>query len=132
VVSFGVSLGANGQKVWSVGNDVSFDTHTPIAATADGEPDCSVNAQTDKEGMFAFQPQGCSPGPCERVRALIIGLQDLNPIPGDMVLYTCNVRIEDSAPPGRYPLVISQTDGSTTDGTVLSVIGTDGEIVVRP
>jgi hypothetical protein len=123
-------MSAGGQQVWGVGSDVTFDSLTAIAATADGEPDCSVNPQTHKTGLFNFQPVGCSPGQCNGVRALVLSILSLAPIPGDMVLYTCNVQISDVAPAGSYPLHMSRTDASTTDSRELPVIATDGEIVV--
>ncbi|MFI5394538.1 MAG: Ig-like domain-containing protein [Candidatus Binatia bacterium] len=130
MVSFTVSMSANGEKVWGVGNDLTFDPLTAIAATADGEPDCTANPQTHKTGMFNFQPVGCSAGQCSGVRALVLSIMSLAPIPGDMVLYTCNVRITGDAPAGSYPLVFTRTDASTTDARTLPVNSTDGEIVV--
>jgi Bacterial Ig-like domain (group 2) len=130
MVSFAVSMSAKGEKVWGVGNDLTFDPLTAIAATADGEPDCSANPQTHKMGLFNFQPVGCSAGQCNRVRALVLSIMSMAPIPGDMVLYTCNVRIRDDAASGSYPLVVSRTDASTTDARTLPVNSTDGEIVV--
>jgi hypothetical protein len=91
--------------------DLHFDpAHTPIAATAEGQPDCVVNPSIRKEATrFAFHPPGCEPrrGDCVRVRAVLFSTDNVDPIPPGTELYRCRVTLATLTPPGIYPLTIS-------------------------
>lgn len=132
-VTFSVTLNAPGSVVAGTQNDLTFDSlDTPIPANASGIPDCTANPSTGKSGFFAFRPPGCSGTACTGMRALILSLTSINPIPDGLVLYTCKVNIAPGAPAGTYPVAISGVIFSDPSGTkVPGATGTDGAIVVK-
>ncbi len=113
-------------------NDIGFDRRVPIAAKANGRPDCAVNPAIDKPATtFGFAPGGCTPGAnCARVRALVFAADNLDPIADGAVLYTCAVSIPASAPPGTYRLPITAVAAADQRGRIVPATGTDGAIVV--
>jgi len=119
VVSFSVTLGAAGQDVAGTLNDIVFDPSTPIAVTAFGKPDCTVNSSLGKDvSGFSFLPSGCTPGvDCTSARALVAGF-NVNPfgsIPDGAVLYTCNVQISATAMAGSTLLACPPGSSFYTD-----------------
>lgn len=113
-ISFSLRLRTMGQTITAAQNDVSFDAaNTPIVRLSNDRPDCSVNPAIDKDDtLFGFQPPGCGFGTtCTSVRAVIVSLQNIDPIADDSVLYTCRVAIGADTMAGSYPL--------TVDGVVL-------------
>lgn len=87
-----VSLDAEGAEIAGTENLLTFDGGLRVAAKANGKPNCTVNEDIDKGATsFAFQPSGCSGEACERVKALVLSLENVNPIPDGSVLYTCVV-----------------------------------------
>jgi len=117
--------------VAGVANDVSFDPLTPIAAKANGTPDCTIHPDIDKGPNFSFLPLGCTPGTdCSGVRALILSTSNTEGIPHGATLYTCEVAIADDALPGTYPLVAAMPEASDPNGQGLLVLATDGSIEV--
>lgn len=131
-VTFTVTLHTEGASVAGVQDDIAFDTiNTPVAATAAGRPDCTVNPDIDKPGTaFGFLPPGCSGTGCTAFRAIVISLSNVDPIPDGSVMYTCKVNIAAGAAPGSYPLVVSNVGMSTPDGQPIESTGTDGAIIV--
>jgi hypothetical protein len=131
-VAFSASLSTAGAMVSGVQADIAFDSiNTPVAATATGEPDCTVNPDIAKgQTAFAFQPFGCSGSACTAFRAVVISFSNSDPIPDGSVLYTCNVNISPGAAAGSYPLTISNVAMSTPDGQPITSGGTNGEIIV--
>lgn len=77
-----------------------------FASTGVGVPDCVVNPQIHKDDTaFAFQPPGCTPGvDCTAVRAIVLSFRDAEPIPGDVELFSCRLRIASGAA-GVVPIV---------------------------
>jgi YVTN family beta-propeller protein len=132
-VSVDVSLQTGGNAVAGVQNDLAFDPNTPVAANADGRPDCTVNPAIDKESTsFAFEPPQCTPGTsCTAIRGVIFSTGNTDPIADGSVLYSCRFNIGRSAAPGNYPLRISGAIGSDPHGNSLAADGTDGEITVQ-
>jgi hypothetical protein len=63
-----------------------------------------VNDAIEKGGTsFAFQPSGCTAGTdCTGVRALVLALDNVDPIPTGSVLYTCQVAIAGDAADGDF------------------------------
>jgi len=104
-------------------NDISFDPKAPIAANSSNQPDCTANPDIHKNGTsFAFQPAGCTPGTtCTGVRALVLALNNVDPIPSGSVLYTCQVAIAADAT-GSIPLPCSNAGAGDPDG---NPVGTD-------
>jgi hypothetical protein len=130
LVTVNTTLGTS-QPVEGTQNDISFDnSKTPIAAKADGRPDCSVNASINKNGSFAFRPNGCLPGECSAVRAAVWTKDGFAPIPNGSTLYSCKVQIAADAPAGTYPLVNSNVGASNASGTALAATGTNGQVQV--
>jgi hypothetical protein len=131
-IDFTVMLHTLGFQIAGTQNDLMFDsTHTPIAARANGRPNCTVNADIDKSATsFAFRPTGCSGAACNSIRVLVLATDNTDPIPDGSVLYTCVVNVAPDAS-GRYSLAITGVIASTPDGTgVPGATGVDGAIVV--
>jgi hypothetical protein len=73
-----------------------------IVAKSDGTPDCTVNEAINKSLSDAFQPPNCSGEECTGYKGIIISLEKIRSRPG--LLYTCNVKINDTAADGQtYP-----------------------------
>jgi hypothetical protein len=97
----------------------------------DNAPSCGVNPAIGKEGFFAFQPPGCTPPSCSGIRALILALDNLNPIPDGAALYSCEVAIASTAAAKDYPLTVSNVGMSDASGELVSgATGTNGKITV--
>jgi MYXO-CTERM domain-containing protein len=130
-VSFDVTL-ETGTDVAGTQNDIAFAAPIAIAAKTNGRPDCTVNPDIEKGGTsFAFQPSGCTVGEtCTGVRALVLALDNVDPIPTDSVLYSCNVNIAEGAADGDYPLTCSNPGASDPDGGALLAECTNGKITV--
>ena len=113
-------------------NDITFDMDAPIAANEEGDPDCTVNPAIMKNGTtFAFQPIDCTPGTdCTGVRAIVLALDNLTPIPSGSVLYTCQVAIADDAT-GIHPLTCSNASSGDPDGNRVGTVCTNGMITVE-
>jgi MYXO-CTERM domain-containing protein len=113
-------------------NDLTFPDEAGVVADNDGAPTCSVNPAINKNGTaFSFQPPGCTPGTdCTGIRALVLSLSNVNPIPSGSVLYTCTVSIAEDAASGTYDVVCSNAGASDPGGTSLPTECLDGEIVV--
>ena len=128
---FSVTLDTKGLNVSGVQNDIIFDQRAAVAARANGKPDCVVNPAIDKNASgFAFQPPSCaSSGDCDRMRAVIIAIDNSEPIPNGAVLYTCSVDIAAAAL-GVYPLENVEVVASAPEGVRVMSTGTDGQIVV--
>jgi MYXO-CTERM domain-containing protein len=131
-VDVDVSLDTNGEaQVAGTQNDITFDSAARIAAKENGKPDCTVNPEIEKGGTsFAFQPSGCTPGEdCNGVRALVLALDNTDPIPDGAVLYTCKIEIASDAT-GEFPLTCSNPGAGDPDGERLGVDCSDGTITV--
>lgn len=135
-VTFEVTLSTMGKEVAGSQNDINFDPiNTPIASRTSGKPDCTVNANINKDAtLFGFRPPGCSTGAgtCNAVRVLVIADDNVEAIPDGSVLYTCRVNISDTAVLGRYALSTSGLSLSDSSGSRVSATGSDGEIEVLP
>ncbi|HSP96128.1 MAG TPA: hypothetical protein VL049_02635 [Candidatus Dormibacteraeota bacterium] len=113
-------------------NDIAFAAPIAIAAKANGKPNCAVNEAIDKGGTsFAFQPSGCTAGTdCTGVRALVLALDNVAPIPTGSVLYTCQVAIAGGATSGDQPLTCSNSGASDPDGNAVTATCTNGKVTV--
>ena len=133
-VTFAVSLSTAGASVAGIQNDIAFDvTNTPIAATLSGSPDCTVNPSINKGyTSFGFEPPFCIGAACTSIRALVLSLTNVNPIPDGSMLYTCKVNILPGAPAASYPLTTSNVGMSDPMGHDIPATGTDGAITVTP
>ena len=133
-VTVAVSLNTQEAQVAGTQNDIGFgaDSGIAIAAKANGKPDCSVNPEIDKGGTsFAFQPAGCTAGTdCTGIRALVLALDNVSPIPDGSELYTCKVAIALDATAGDKTLANTNTGASDPDGQALATTGVDGTVTV--
>jgi hypothetical protein len=113
-------------------NDIFFDPSTPIAATGDGTPDCTVNPDIHKNGTeFLFLPPDCLPGTtCAGMRAFVLAVDNTVPIPGGAMLYSCAVQVAPDAAVGVYPLRNDNAVGSDPEGDPVVVRGRDGQVEV--
>ncbi len=111
--------------------DIAYPAAAPIAATEDGKPDCTVNPDIHKDATsFAFQPSGCTPGEdCTAIRAIVLSIADLDPIPNGSRLFSCTVAVSAEAT-GTYPLTCSDPGAGDTDGNKVGADCTSGTIVV--
>ena len=132
-VTVGVNLDSEGASVAGTQNDTSFAAPIAVVAKANKKPDCAVNQDINKGGTsFAFQPSGCvDANNCTGVRALVLALDNVDPIPTGSVLYACQVKIADDAAAGTYALTNSNVGASDPDGNALTTTGTNGSVIVE-
>src|SRR5262249_52904797 len=79
---------------------------------------------------FVFQPVGCTLGVDCGVRALVLALNNVDPIPDGSVLYTCRVDIDPSAALGSYPVRCANPGASDPQGMILATTSADGAVQV--
>jgi len=119
-VSVNVLLDTNGHQVAGTENDISFDPDAPIAAKANGAPNCTVNPLINKDATtFRFQPAGCEVGDCESVHALVFAIDNNDPIDDESILYTCRVNLPATGSTESFPLSCANAVASTPDGARL-------------
>ncbi|MBX3026849.1 cellulase family glycosylhydrolase [bacterium] len=131
VIEISVVLTAGG-AVAGTQNDIGFPPEAPIVATTAGRPNCSVNPSLGKGGTsFAFQPPGCAAGgDCAAVRAIVLALDNVDPIPIGALLYSCRVAVSQNAADGIYPLPCTNAAASDPDGNALATTCAPGSVVV--
>ena len=130
-VSF--SLFTNDAAVAGTQNDVNFDpADAPIAAKANGTPDCTVNPAINKSATsFAFLPSGCVGADCTVIRAQVLATDNVALIADGSVLYTCNVNVAAPAAGGTYPLILTGVVMDDPNGAAVpGVVGIDGSVYV--
>jgi hypothetical protein len=121
-----------GAMVIGTQNRIEFDRQTPIAAQPDGRPDCRVDEAIDKDAtVFRFLPLECEPQvDCDAVRAVVLALDNVDPIPDASVLYRCRIVIAADAAVGPHALRNREARASADLGQVVPTTGTDGVIEV--
>lgn len=127
-ISVSVRLEAAGEAVAGTQNDLSVADVADIVTTADGRPSCRVNPDIRKD--VATSIVGSSQTGGTTLRALVLALDNVDPIPNAPFLYECDLRIAADARPGRYPLVLSNVGASDPDGNALSVAAANGILEV--
>lgn len=93
-----------------------------IHATSMGRPDCSVNPAINKGSTsYAFFPSGCSssgsPNGCVGIRALVMSLSNVDPIPHGAELFQCRATAERS----QYTVNCDNAGASSPDGEPIGV-----------
>ena len=113
-------------------NEIFFDPTTPIAATEDGKPDCSVDPDIDKEGTsFLFLPPECTVGvDCAAVRAFVLAFDNNTPIADGAVLYRCAVDVATDATVGTYPLRNENAVAGDPRGNPVALRARSGQVEV--
>ncbi len=112
--------------------DIAFDSRARIATRWDGTPNCAVNPDIDKWGTsFAFLPFTCGGPSCIGIRAVVVALNNVSPIPDGAVLFTCAVDVAPDAV-GTVPLTASHVVLGDPDGNAIEgAHGCDGGVVVE-
>jgi len=125
------TLHAAGNQVAGTQNDLSFDGAS-VSLGAGGKPSCRVNGAIGKGATaFSFRPSGCQGAACSTLRALVLAMDNTDPIPDGATLYTCTVHISPSARPGQYHLKLEGVILSTPSGQkVANATGADGVLTV--
>jgi hypothetical protein len=125
LVTLEVRLDSGSARVAGVQNDLSIDAEgAVIVAAENGRPACRVNPAIDKNGTaFSFLSSG-------GMRALVLALDNVDPIDDGALLYSCDVRIAAAAVPGRYPVRVYATGASDDNGLALGSAGDAGELEV--
>ena len=125
-----------GVEIAGTQNDISLDGgQIALVENTDGKPDCTVSAEIDKEGTaFGCQPPGCAAtGTCTGMRALVLSVSNVDPIPSGFRLYTCNIAVSAAAEIGAtYALPCSLAMGASPAGEAIGVGCDDGAIEVVP
>jgi hypothetical protein len=131
-VKVNATLQSGGQKLAGTQNDIGFDpAQISIPAKSNGKPDCAANGALGKEGTaFSFLPAGCKTGACTSVRALVLSLSSVDPIPDGAMLYTCTVQIS-SAAKGAQALSPSRVGFSSPSGQAVNGGGVNGSVTVQ-
>jgi MYXO-CTERM domain-containing protein len=126
-----VTLSTGGDDVAGTENVITFDSDAPIAARANGRPDCTVNPDIDKTATaFAYQPPGCTAGTdCTAVKAVVLSTANVDPIPDGSVLYTCNVAVAAGAT-GELLETCSEPGASDPEGQSLDSACSGGGITI--
>ena len=132
LVTFSVTLRTAGESIAGVQMDIAFDPSTPVAATGSNRPSCHPNPAIHKDGTaFTFQPTACIPGSnCTGMRAIVLSLTNVDPIPDGSELFTCDDQIDPTAADGIYPLTASNTFSFDSDGFFIPTNGIDGAVIV--
>lgn len=131
-VTVEATLRAGNASITGTQNDFAFSAPLAIAAKANGKPDCTVNPDIEKpDASFSFQPSGCTGASCTSIRATILPIDNLDPIPDGSVIYTCKINIASGATEGNYPLIVTGVIFSDPSGNqVPGATGCSGEVVV--
>jgi hypothetical protein len=135
-VRVSATLDTGGASVAGTQNDIVYDpAQIAVAATSRGKPDCRANTGLGKEGTaFSFLPPGCRAGrggSCTSVRALVLSLSNVDPIPNGSALYTCNMQIAANASAGVQKLSNTRVGFSSPTGQSIAGSGGDGSITVE-
>jgi hypothetical protein len=112
-----VSLDSGGDPVAGTQNDLVW--HGECLTLF---PGCAVNPATNKRLSTAIRSNS--------VRALLLSLTDVNPIP-DGVLYCCNFRPERLAPGECCPVRVSGAASSDPFGNALTTAEFDGAVCLE-
>jgi YVTN family beta-propeller protein len=127
-----VHVETHGYIVVGLQADVQFGAHLPIAARADGRPDCIVNPLIDKPATsFIFLPFGCTRGiDCNRVRAVIFAVDNVAPIADGSLLFTCRISVPLQTAAGSYALDLVGLKATDARGLALPVVGRNAALSV--
>ena len=129
VVEIVVTFGSGGERVAAIQNDLELSGPLHFVFTADG-PDCTVNPDIKKDGAFAV-PACTGDGPCgERVRAIILAFDNVDPIADDSELYRCRIAVDADAVEGAYRIAVIDAQAASPAGLPLSTAGLAGVVTV--
>ncbi len=131
-VTLSARLSARREAIAGVDLTLALDRDLSVAVTTRGLPDCRVDPAIDKPASaFRFAPHGCTPGrDCSGVRALVIAVDNVDPIADGATLFTCTLDIAARARPGRRTLSIARLDASDANGWPTAAKAANGEMTV--
>src|SRR5262249_55329467 len=123
-----------GHLVAGVQMDLAPELGLLLVALADGQPACGVNPAINKAGTcFAFLPSGCRFGVnCREIRALVLALNNVTPIPDGAHLFTVALKIGDHTLPGTYRISVSNMGASSPEGSNITLAAIQGSVRVVP
>ncbi len=126
-----VRLLGEGEPIAGVETELYLPPGIRIPARDGGRPDCSVPDDHGKEADFYFGPSGCRQGGyCNKIKAMIVGLSDGEPIEYGSRLFSCRVEALPDAYPGRYPVEIVVPTANSAEGKPIPLAARDGSVVV--
>ena len=130
-VGVSTRIGTGGLAIAGAQVDIMFDQRARIAMLGDGRPNCAVNPDIDKWATsFAFIPGVCGGPGCAGIRAVVVSLDNTNPIPDGAVLFTCVVQVAPNAV-GTVPLTTSRVVlGDPYGNAIVGAHGCDGAVIV--
>jgi ELWxxDGT repeat protein len=117
-VTVGAHLTARGEPVVALDLRLDFAPAARVSANERGRPQCAVNAAIDKPATtFSFVPADCDPAAdCTGVRALVLSLDNVDPIADESMLFTCRFEIDRRARPGRQALPLTLIGAANAGG----------------
>lgn len=129
-VQLPVVLLTEGAVVAGAQIDILFPVDAQIDARANGKPDCSINPTIDKGGSsFMFQPAGCQPArDCSSIRALVLALDNVDPIPDGATMFTCRMLVIAQA--GELDIECGNAGAHDPDGNALTTNCLNGLITI--
>jgi len=124
-VSIRAVLARSAGNVVGIENEIHFHPLAPIARNSRGRPDCQVNPEIDKTASaFSFLSD-------TRVKAIVLAIDNLDPIPDGAELYRCRVHIEaGDHPVGYYSLWCFEAGASDANGSALPIDCRAGSVTV--
>jgi hypothetical protein len=128
-VDMAVYLHTTGNEVAGIQIQVRALAPLTIAISDTGRPDCWRNTELNKDyTVYAFPNRAA--GDWTYMRAIVVSLTNVDPIPDGALLFTCRVDIAPDAEPGEYQLTADRMEGSTSDGVAIEAVGSGGTVSV--
>ncbi|MDX2167392.1 MAG: hypothetical protein SF182_10025 [Deltaproteobacteria bacterium] len=132
-IDVAVRLRALGEPIAGVQLDLDFPDGVIPLESASGAPDCTVDPAINKNGtVFAFLAYDCPDEPeCNRMRALVLALDNVDPIADGAILFTCRVALGEQLEAGDYVVDLYGQGVSDPSGNSVPVDAVDGVITVE-
>lgn len=110
--------------------DIVAEPPLMIPIKGNGKPDCWRNTELTKDyTVFSF-PLRITDDIWNRMRALVLSVTNIDPIPDGSLLFTCRFDIAADAEPGEYQLTALRLLGSTPQGDEIPAVSTGGTVLV--
>lgn len=113
---------------------LQFDLEIPavgvLRKTVDGEPDCRVEPELEKDVHFAEHPDCAGGSACTTLRVLVISTTDVDVIDAARLRFVCAVHIVADATPGPSSISVSRVFVSTPGGRKLEARTSDAQLTI--